>query len=125
MPGQSNRLRVRHKVWLDAAGRFALGDDGVELLGAIDATGSIWAAARKVGWSYRHTLAHLATAERGLGYPLVEPARGDHERGGALLPPNGKAFLRRYIAFRRRLDAALDRLARSVLTVPGHRAAAR
>jgi molybdate transport system regulatory protein len=116
---------VRHKVWVDAAGRFALGDGGVELLRAIDATGSIRAAARKVGWSYRHTLAYLATAERGLGYPLVERARGGHERGGALLTPKGKAFLRRYTAFRRRLDASLDRLSRSVLTVGGHHAPSR
>ena len=125
MPGQAYRLRVRHKVWLDAAGRFALGDGGVELLGAIDATGSIQAAAQKVGWSYRHTLAYLTTAERGLGYPIVERARGGHERGGAQLTPKGKDFLRRYGVFRRRLDAALDRLSRSVLTVGAHHASAR
>lgn len=125
MPGQAHRLRVRHKVWLDAAGQFALGDGGAGLLGAIDDTGSIRAAARKVGWSYRHTLAYLDTAERGLGYALVERVRGGHERGGAQLTPKGKAFLRRYTVFRRRLDAALDRLSRAVLGVRRHHAPAR
>lgn len=125
MPGQAPRLRVRHKVWLDAAGRFALGDGGAELLGAIDVTGWIRAAARKVGWSYRHTLAYLATAERGLGYALVERARGGHERGGAQLTVKGREFLRRYTVSRRQLDAALDRLSRSVLTVGGRHASAR
>ncbi|HEX7786800.1 MAG TPA: LysR family transcriptional regulator [Methylomirabilota bacterium] len=125
MPNQAYRLHVRHKVWLDGADRFALGDGGVELLRAIDATGSIRAAAQEVGWSYRHTLAYLATAERGLGYLLVERARGGHQRGGALLTPEGRAFLRRYTVFRRRLDAALDRLSRSLLIAAGHHAPAR
>jgi molybdate transport system regulatory protein len=110
---------------LDAAGRFALGDGGVELLRAIDATGSIRAAAREVGWSYRHTLAYLANGERAVGYSLVERARGGHERGGARLTPRGQQFLRRYTVFRRQLDAAVDRLARSVLSVGGRHATAR
>ncbi len=38
---------------LDADRRFALGDGGVVLLRAIDATGSIRAAAERAGWSYR------------------------------------------------------------------------
>jgi len=125
MPGQAHRLRVRHKVWLDAAGRFALGDGGVELLRAIDATGSIRAAAGEVGWSYRHTLACLANGERALGYSLVERVRGGHERGGARLTPSGREFVRRYTVFRRQLDAALERLARSALSLGGRHATAR
>jgi molybdate transport system regulatory protein len=125
MLARAYRLRVRHKVWLDARGRFALGDGGVDLLRAIDQTGSIRAAAREVGWSYRHTLAYLGNGERRLGYSLVERARGGHERGGAQLTPSGREFLRRYTAFRRQLDAALDRLARSVLSVGGPHATRR
>jgi len=115
MPSQAYRLRVRHKVWLDAAGRFAVGDGGMDLLRAIDASGSIRAAAREVGWSYRHTLAYLANGERGLGYSLVERTRGGHERGGARLTPRGREFLTRYSVFRRQLDSALERLSRSTL----------
>jgi molybdate transport repressor ModE-like protein len=110
---------VRHKVWLDAAGRFALGDGGIDLLRAIDTTGSIRAAARQVGWSYRHTLAYLANGEDAVGYPLVERMRGGHERGGARLTPEGQVFLRRYTVFRRQLDTALERLSRSVLDIGG------
>ena len=49
MHGQEYRLAIRHKVWLDAGGRFAVGDGGTDLLRAIDATGSVRAAARSVG----------------------------------------------------------------------------
>jgi hypothetical protein len=59
MHRRSSRLAVRHKVWLDAGRRFALGDGGVVLLRAIDANGSIRAAAQRAGRSYRHTRAYL------------------------------------------------------------------
>ncbi|MBI3637234.1 MAG: LysR family transcriptional regulator [Candidatus Rokubacteria bacterium] len=101
------RLAVRHKVWLDAGGRFALGDGGVDLLHAVETAGSLVAAARAVGWSYRHTLAYLANAERRIGRPLVARTRGGHGRGGARLTPAGRDFVRRYARFRRRAERAV------------------
>ena len=110
MPRQSHRLRVRSKVWLEAEGGFALGDGGIEFLRAVDAAGSLRGAAARVGWSYRHALRYLVTAEAALGTELVARARGGNDRGGAWLTPAGRTFLRRYVAFRRRLDDALHRL---------------
>jgi molybdate transport system regulatory protein len=107
MHRRASRLAIRQKVWLDAGRRFALGDGGVVLLRAIAVTGSIRGAARRAGWSYRHTLAYLDNAERSLGFRLVARARGGIARGGAALTPRGRDFLRRYDRFRRRLDLAL------------------
>ena len=113
MHGQEYRLAIRHKVWLDAGGRFAVGDGGTDLLRAIDATGSVRAAARSVGWSYRHALAYLNNAERMLRRALVERTRGGHERGGARLNAEGQDFLRRYSRFRRKTQAAVRVLYRA------------
>jgi len=113
MHGREHRLAVRHKVWLDAGGRFAVGDGGTDLLRAIAATGSVRAAARSVGWSYRHALAYLDNAERGLRRALVERTRGGHERGGARLSADGRDFLRRYSRFRRRAQSAVLALYRA------------
>src|SRR2546422_5230165 len=113
MHGREYRLAVRHKVWLDAGGRFAVGDGGTELLRAIETTGSVRAAARSVGWSYRHALAYLDNAERALKCPLVERTRGGHERGGARLSAYGRDFLRRYAGFRRRAESAVLALYRA------------
>ena len=107
---RSLRLAVRHKVWLDAGRRFALGDGGVVLLRAIDVTGSIRAAAERAGWSYRHALAYLDNAECSVGFRLVERVRGGNDRGGAALTRQGRDFLRRYDRFRRQLDRALYEL---------------
>lgn len=113
MSRRSYRISARHKVWLEAGKQFALGDGGVVLLRAIEATGSIRAAAEHVGWSYRHALRYLGNAERTLGYRLVERTRGGNARGGALLTRRGERFLRRYTEFRGRLDSALRALYRS------------
>ena len=107
MHRRSPRLAIRHKCWLDAGPRFALGDGGVVLLRAIEVTGSIRAAARRAGWSYRHTLAYLDNAERSLGFRIIVRARGGVERGGAALTQEGQDFIRRYDRFRRRRDHAL------------------
>jgi molybdate transport system regulatory protein len=80
------------------------------LLRAIDATGSIRAAAEHAGWSNRHALAYLDNAERSIGVRFVERSRGGNNRGGATLTPYARDFLRRYDGFRRRLDRALHAL---------------
>ena len=91
---QSHRVTVRHKVWLETAGGFALGDGGIGLLQAVDRAGSLRGAAVQLGWSYRHVLRYLANAEAGLGTELVARTRGGHGRGGARLTPAGRDLLR-------------------------------
>jgi len=112
MNGRSYRIapRVRGKVWLEADGRFALGDGGVRLLQAIEEAGSIRAAAQLLGWSNRHALAYIDNAERMLDEVLVARTRGGNDRGGARLTETGRDFVRRYGRFRVALDGALHRL---------------
>jgi molybdate transport system regulatory protein len=117
MHRESYRPRVRGKVWLEAKGRFAVGDGGVLLLRAIEATGSIRAAATRVGWSYRHTLAYLDNVETVLGRCLVDRKRGGKERGGATLTDEGRDFVGRYADFRQAVDDALHRLYDSAFAV--------
>jgi molybdate transport system regulatory protein len=115
MHSGAHRLVVRHKVWLEGARGFALGDGGVGLLAAIDATGSIRAAARRVGWSYRHALSYLGNAEATIGGPLVRRVRGGEAGGGASLTPEARSFVRRYGRFRRELDRTVRRLYRTAI----------
>jgi molybdate transport system regulatory protein len=115
MHSRAHRLLVRHKVWLEGARGFALGDGGVALLAAIEATGSIRAGAQRVGWSYRHALSYLGNAEAAVGGPLVRRVRGGEAGGGASLTPEARAFVRRYGRFRRELDRAVRRLYRTTI----------
>jgi len=110
MHHRSYRPRVRGKVWIEVNARFALGDGGVRLLEAIQQSGSIRAAAERVGWSYRHALAYIDNAEQALGKALVARMRGGNARGGAELTQEGQDLVERYGPFRAAVEQALHRL---------------
>src|SRR2546430_15471056 len=59
----------------------------VPLLVAIQKSGSLAAAAREIGYSYRHVWSLLGEWNGRMGQPLVELARG---RGARLMPLPGK-----------------------------------
>ena len=112
MHGRAYRLAARGKVWLESDRGFVVGDGGVRLLQAIEANGSIRAAADRIGWSNRHAIDYLDKAESALGGRLVNRARGGNERGGARLTPEGKDLVRRYITLRRQVENEVERLYR-------------
>lgn len=102
-------MELKAKVWVERGGRFVLGDGGVGLLELIDRTGSIREAARRLGWSYRHTWGYIRNLESAGGRQFVVRRHGGSAGGGAELTPAGRQFIRRFRAFR----ADLDRVIRS------------
>src|SRR5262245_32191141 len=82
-------LQVRTKVWLGGDGVFVIGDGGLRLLLEIDALGSLLAAARQIGWSYRHAWQYLRRAELAAGSRLVIPRPGKGARRGTMLTADG------------------------------------
>lgn len=87
---------------------IALGPGKVDLLQAIADTGSISAAARSMGMSYRRAWLLVDTMNRCFRSPLVASAAGGSHGGGAHLTDKGVEILQRYHA----LMAALDEVAR-------------
>jgi molybdate transport system regulatory protein len=98
---------VRTKVWLEHDGRFVMGDGGLRLLEAIERLGSLAAAVRAVGWSYRHAWGYLRRAETVLGVALLEARAGRGAARGARLTEPGRRLLARLAAARARVDAAV------------------
>ncbi|MFO7899752.1 MAG: LysR family transcriptional regulator [Planctomycetota bacterium] len=105
-------LKARCRVWVEKAGRPVFGDGRAELLGRIDETGSIRAAAEQMGMSYRHAWSHLAKIEQGLGRKVVRRRVGGPGGGGSTLTPAGRRLLENYRRFRTELDEQLERLQR-------------
>jgi len=87
-----NGLSVRTKVWLERDGRFVIGEGGLDLLEAIVASGSLRAAARCIGWSYRHAWGYLRNAERLIGIRLTQPVPGKGRARGTDLTESGQAL---------------------------------
>jgi molybdate transport system regulatory protein len=102
-------LRVRTKIWLEYHDRFVIGDGGLRLLEAVAGLGSLAAAVREIGWSYRHAWGYLRNAETILGTPLLVPRPGKGRQRGALLTAHGRALVRRLSAARTRINAVVGR----------------
>ncbi len=88
------RLRLR----LHFGDRLTMGPGKADLLEAIRATGSISAAGRAMGMSYRRAWSLVEEMNRACSAPVVVSARGGSGGGGAAITPAGEALLRRFRA---------------------------
>ena len=100
------RSPLRLKVQLSCGDEFALGPGKADLLAAIAETGSISAAGRRLGYSYRRTWLLVDTMNRCWRAPLVTTAHGGARGGGATLTDLGVSVLARYRALGDVLAAA-------------------
>ena len=109
-------LRPKLSLWLEnSAGEPAFGKGRMLILDAIDAHGSLSAAARALGMSYRGLWARLRRSERRLGFPLVVSHPGCGHESGTVLTPAGRELLERYRELLRRVKTAADDAAREIL----------
>lgn len=94
-------------------GASSLGPGKVALLEEIDRHGSISAAARAMGMSYRRAWLLVEAMNTGFRRPLVSTATGGSGGGGAVLTDFGREVLRRYRAMeakaRKAIAADLER----------------
>ena len=80
----------------------AIGPGKADLLEAIGATGSMAAATRRMGISYRRAWNMVRAMNDSFRVPLVETEKGGASGGGARLTAAGREVLTRY----RRMEAA-------------------
>ena len=74
----------------------ALGPGKADLLEAIADTGSISAAARRMGMSYRRAWNLVDSMNREFTLPLVQAAAGGKRGGGTEITETGEQILKRY-----------------------------
>jgi molybdate transport system regulatory protein len=74
----------------------AIGPGKADLLEAIRDTGSISAAGRKLGMSYRRAWLLVAELNQHLGAPVIDAVTGGAKGGGAALTRTGEEVLARY-----------------------------
>lgn|SRR5579862_2528679 len=87
---------------------IAIGPGKAELLEAIERTGSISAAAKRLGISYRRTWILVDTMNRCFREPVVDSSTGGPGGGGAAVTAFGKRVLASFRAMQARVDRALD-----------------
>lgn len=77
---------------------IAIGPGKAELLRLIEDTGSISAAAREMGMSYRRAWTLVETMNGAFRQPVVKAATGGRGGGGARVTDFGREALKRYQA---------------------------
>jgi molybdate transport system regulatory protein len=93
---------------------FYVGPGRADLLEGIAETGSIAAAGKRMGMSYKRAWSLVQALNEGFGSPLVEASRGGAGQGGASLTPDGAFVLERYRAMQ---DAARKAIASDVAAI--------
>jgi len=86
--------RLSIKISLDGGGK--LGPGKIALLEAVDSEGSISAAGRKLGMSYRRAWDLIQDLNTVFGQPVLEVAIGGKQGGGAMLAPAGRRLIDLY-----------------------------
>jgi molybdate transport system regulatory protein len=89
-------LRKVVRIGIPLGDSYAMGPGKADLLDAIHATGSISAAGRKLGMSYRRAWLLVDEMNRCFRAPLVEARLGGSGGGGAKVTELGFEALRRY-----------------------------
>ena len=114
---------MRVKLRFEFGEDFRLGPGKAELLEQIGAQGSIAAAGRTMGMSYKRAWSLIDEMNRAFAQPVVLSARGGAGHGGAVLTDTGRALIAHYRALERLVTApegqaeiaAIDRLLRAGL----------
>jgi molybdate transport system regulatory protein len=87
-------LRPRFRITRGT--KIAFGPGKADLLEGIAKTGSIGAAATRMGMSYMRAWSLVQEMNQSFKQPVVESARGGHQHGGAELTPAGRRILELY-----------------------------
>ncbi|MCL6251589.1 LysR family transcriptional regulator [Altererythrobacter sp. KTW20L] len=99
------RLKVKAQILV--GDEIAIGPGKADLLEAVERTGSISAAGRDLGISYRRTRDMIDVLNCHWGGAVVETAKGGPAHGGSVLTRRGREVLDAY----RRLDAEMHHAA--------------
>ena len=104
------KLRVRTKTWLEVDEHPFLGDGRYRLLMAVRQNGSINAAAKALGISYRKAWAQLQALEEISPVPLLDRRTGGRGGGESHLTEAALDLMHRFESLRTQVNSAADRI---------------
>ena len=85
--------RIKSRVWIEFNGNIFLGEGRVELLKAIEKTGSLSKAAKILGMSYNKAWKLIDSFNNTTEKPVVVKNTGGKGGGGTKITPYGKQLI--------------------------------
>ena len=89
-------LDARFRLRINKGEQIAIGPGKIALLEAIVATGSITAAAKRLGMSYRRAWLLVDDMNRCFKKPVVDSAKGGKQGGGTVVTESGMQVIALY-----------------------------
>jgi molybdate transport system regulatory protein len=97
MTSGPRKLTVKSKIWVeDENGDVVFGSGRLLILSAVEEHGSILAASKALGMSYRAVWGKIKATENRLGHHLLTKRTGGSHGGGSELTPFARALLERF-----------------------------
>ncbi len=117
MSDLNGKYRIRSKIWVeDDSGGVAFGLGRVRILEAIQRKGSIHAAAKELGMSYRGVWGRIKATEERLGQPLLVRNIGGASGGGSRLTPFAETLIRQFVDLHKKIAQDADWLFETAFT---------
>ncbi len=93
---EANLMKVKIKIWMEQDGSVAFAEGRRMLLEAVDRLGSLNAAAKELGMSYRAAWGKIKATEEALGLKLLDVTTGGKGGGGAKLTHEARELVLLY-----------------------------
>lgn len=88
-------MEIKFKIWIEKDGEHVIGKGGARILRMIDEEGSISAASKKLGMSYRYVWGYVRRIESVVGR-VVSSYKGGSKGGRSVLTERGREIVKHY-----------------------------
>ncbi len=85
--------KIKSRIWIEADGKVLLGEGRVDLLKAIEKTGSLSKAAKALKMSYKKAWILIDAVNKSAKEPVVICSVGGINGGGAEVTPYGRSLI--------------------------------
>lgn len=117
MKHKIKNVSIRSKIWLsDDQGKAVFGLGRLKMLEAVERKGSIHAAAKELGMSYRAIWGRIKATEERLGEPLLHRNIGGRSGGGSELTDFARQLMQRFKKLHKLVAEASDHLFKELIT---------
>jgi molybdate transport system regulatory protein len=85
--------KIKSRIWIEFEDNVLLGEGRVQLLNAIEETGSLSKAAKSLKMSYKRAWDLIDSVNKSAKKPVTVASKGGKGGGGAKLTPYGKSLI--------------------------------
>lgn len=102
-------MKVKIKLWMEQDGSVAFAEGRRMLLEAVDRLGSLNAAAKELGMSYRAAWGKIKATEEALGLKLLDVTTGGKGGGGAKLTHEARELVSSYSKYAKKMSSIAEK----------------